>query len=181
MRIPSTLLTVLLLVTGSAWAQNTAPGLWEIRNRMGGSPEMDKAMAEMHQQLAALPPAQRQQMEAMMGQRGLSVGAGGTVALKACITPEMAARAELPSQTEGDCTMTVVSRSGNTLNTRFTCQNPPSTGEGRFTFSGDKAYTSHVVMRTTRNGKPETLTLDGEARWLAASCGNVKPLATPKP
>lgn len=181
MRIPSILMSVMLLAAGSAWAQSTtAPGLWEIRNRMGGNPEMEKAMADMQRQLAAMPPAQRQQMEAMMGQNGMSVGAGGAMILKVCITPEMAARAELPSQTEGDCTMTVVSRSGNTLKSKFVCQNPPSTGEGRFTFNGDKAYTSHVVMRTTRNGKPETLTVDGDARWLSASCGNVKPLAPAK-
>ena len=180
MRIPSILMSVMLLAAGSASAQSTAPGLWEIRNRMGGNPEMEKAMADMQQQLAAMPPAQRQQMEAMMRQNGMSVGAGGAMTLKVCITPEMAARAELPSQTEGDCTMTVVSRSGNTLKSKFVCQNPPSTGEGSFTLSGDKAYTSHMVMRTTRNGKPETLTVDGDARWLSASCGNVKPLAPPK-
>ena len=88
MRIPSILMSVMLLAAGSAWAQSTAPGLWEIRNRMGGNPEMEKAMAEMQQQLAAMPPAQRQQMEAMMRQNGMSVGAGGAMTLKVCITPE---------------------------------------------------------------------------------------------
>ena len=38
----------------------------------------------------------------------------------------MAARAELPSQTEGDCTMTVVSRSGNTVRFKYTCTGPRS-------------------------------------------------------
>ena len=91
MRVPSRLLTCLLLCSASAFAQSTAPGLWEMRNKMGGNPEMDKAMAEMKKQLASMPPAQRKQMEAMMGQRGLSVGAEG-MSMKVCITPEMAAK-----------------------------------------------------------------------------------------
>ena len=67
MRVPSRLLTCLLLCSASAFAQTTAPGLWAIQNKMGGNPELDKAMAEMQKQLAAMPPAQRKQMEAMMG------------------------------------------------------------------------------------------------------------------
>ena len=180
MRAPTGLLTALLFAATGALAQNTAPGLWEIQSKMGGNPEMDKAMAQMQQQLAAMPPAQRQQMEAMMGQSGMGIGAGGAMSLKVCITPDMAARAELPSQTEGDCSMTTVSRSGNTLKSTFVCQNPPSTGEGTFTFTGEKAYTTHLVMRTTRNGQPETLTVNSNARWLSASCGHVKPLPPPK-
>ena len=46
----------LALAAPLAWAQSTKPGLWEIQHKMGGSPEMDKAMAEMQKQLAAMPP-----------------------------------------------------------------------------------------------------------------------------
>ena len=179
MRAPSRLLTCLLLCSASAFAQTTAPGLWAIQNKMGGNPELDKAMAEMKKQLAAMPPAQRKQMEAMMGQQGVTMptpGAGGGMAMKVCITPEMAARSELPSQSEGQCTSTVTSRSGNTLKMRFVCQNPPSTGEGTYTFSGDTAYTMKMVMNSTHQGKPQTTTLDGQGKWIAASCGSVKPV-----
>lgn len=178
MRLPSIGLSLLLL-TAAAAAQGTAPGLWEIRNRMGGNPEMDKAMAEMQQQLAAMPPAQRQQMEAMMGQSGISIGSGGTITAKVCITPEMAARSELPQQTEGDCTTTVISRSGNTLKSKLVCKNPPATGEVTHTFSGNKAFATQMVMQMVRNGKTETTTLTGQGRWLAASCANVKPIQPP--
>jgi len=180
MRLHPIGLTLLLLATASATAQGTKPGLWEMRNRVGGNPELDKAMAEMQQQLAAMPPAQRKQMEAMMGQSGMGIGAGGTITAKVCITPEMAARSELPSQTEGDCTTTVVSRSGNTLKSRLVCKNPPTTGEGTYTFNGDKAFTTKMVMQTVRNGKTETTTLDGQGQWLAANCGSVKPIQPPK-
>lgn len=180
MRAPSHLLTCLLLCSASAFAQSTAPGLWEVQNKMGGNPEIDKAMAEMQKQLAAMPPAQRKQMEAMMGQSGMSVGSGGAMTLKVCITPEMAARSELPSQTEGDCTTTITSRSGNTLKSSFACKNPPTTGEGTYTFNGDKAYTMKMAMQTTRNGKPQSMTMEGQGKWLSADCGSVKPIQMPK-
>lgn len=179
MRAPSRLLTCLLLCSASAFAQSTAPGLWEMQTKVGGNPEMDKAMAEMQKQLASMPPAQRKQMEAMMGKNGVGIGAGGAVSIKMCITPEMAAKSELPSHTEGDCTSTITSRSGNTLKSKFACKNPPTTGEGTYTFSGDKAFASKMVMQSVRNGKPETMTMEGQGKWLSADCGAVKPIQAP--
>lgn len=173
------LFTVLLACATAASAQSIKPGLWEMQHKMGGHPQMDQAMAQMQQQMAAMSPAQRKQLEAMLGQQGVTMpapGAGGGMALKVCITPDMAARSELPSQSEGQCTSTVTSRGGNILKMRFVCQNPPSTGEGTYTFSGDTAYTMKMVMTTTRQGKPETMTMDGQGRWLAASCGAIKPI-----
>jgi hypothetical protein len=179
----ATLFSTLLVCATAASAQGIKPGLWEMQHKMGGSPQMDQAMAQMQKQMAAMSPAQRQQMEAMMGQHGVTMptpGAGGGMAMKVCITPEMAARSEMPSQYEGQCTSTVTSRSGNTLQMRFTCQNPPSSGEGTYTFSGDTAYTLKMVVNTTRQGKPESMTLDGQGRWLSADCGSVKPVQMPK-
>lgn len=168
-----------LCFAGAAMAQAIAPGLWSIQNKMGGNPEMDKAMVEMQKQLAAMPPAQRKQMEAMMGQSGMSIGAGGAISVKVCITPEMAAKAELPSQTEGDCSTSVTSRSANTLKMQFSCKNPVTTGEGVYTFSGDKAYTAKVAMKTVRQGKTESMTMNGQGQWLSADCGTVKPIQMP--
>jgi hypothetical protein len=173
------LFTTLLVCATAASAQGIKPGLWEMQHQMGGNPQVDQAMAQMQKQMAAMSPAQRKQMEAMMGQHGVTMptpGAGGGMAMKVCITPEMAARSELPSQNEGQCTSTVTSRSGNTMKMRFTCQNPLSSGEGTYTFSGDTAYSMKMVVNTTRQGKPESMTLDGQGRWLAADCGAVKPI-----
>lgn len=169
----------LALAVPLAWAQTTKPGLWEIQHKMGGNPEMDKAMAEMQKQLASMPPAQRKQMEAMMGKNGMGVAPGGGFSLKVCITPEMAARAEMPSQTEGNCTSTITSRSASALKMKFVCTNPSSSGEGTYTFNGDKAYTMKMVMQSVRNGKPESMTIDGQGQWLAADCGTVKPIQMP--
>lgn len=179
-RLPTALLLSALSCIGAVHAQSTKPGLWEINQKMGGNPEMDKAMAEMQKQLASMPPAQRKQMEAMMGKNGMGVAPGGGFSLKVCITPEMAARAEMPSQTEGNCTSTITSRSASALKTKFVCTNPPSSGEGTYVFNGDKAYTMKMVMQSARNGKPETMTVEGQGKWLSTDCGTVKPIAMPK-
>lgn len=170
-----------LFVSVTAHAQSQKPGLWEITHKMGGNAEMDAAMAQMQKQMAAMPPEQRKQMEAMMGGNMPSAAAGGGMAMKVCLTPEMAARNEVPRQTEGDCTTTITSRSANGMKMNFVCTNPPSKGEGVYTFSGDKAYTAAMTIQSARNGKPETTTINGSGKWLSADCGTVKPFDTPKP
>lgn len=175
-------LAVLALVAAAtAHAQSQKPGLWEITHKMGGNAEMDAAMAEMQKQMAALPPEQRKQMEAMMGSHMPTAAAGGGMAMKVCLTPDMAARNEVPRQTEGDCTTTITSRSASSMKMNFVCTNPPSKGEGTYTFSGDKAYTAHMAIQSTRNGKSENTTIQGSGKWLSADCGTVKPMDTPKP
>jgi hypothetical protein len=165
----------------SAQAQSTRPGLWEVNSKMGGNPEMDAAMAQMQKQMASMPPEQRKLMEEMMAKQGVSIGAGtgGGMLVKMCITPEMAARQEMPSQTEGDCTTTITSRSASVLKMNFVCKNPPSTGEGTYTFSGDTAYTMKMVMKSMQDGKPHNMTIDGQGKWLSKDCGTIKPIQMP--
>jgi hypothetical protein len=170
---------VLAVASSGTWAQSTKPGLWEIQNRMGGNAQMDAATAEMQKQMASMPADQRKQMEAMMAAQGVSMpkaATGGGMAIKVCISPDMAARTDMPSQVDGDCTSTVTSRSGNTLKMHFVCKNPPTEGDGTYTFSGDTAYTMKMAMKTNQKGKTESMTMEGQGKWLAASCGNVKPL-----
>jgi hypothetical protein len=117
-----------------AAAQSMKPGLWEMQQKMGGNPQMDQAMAEMQKQLAAMSPEQRKQMEGMMAGRGVQVapGAGGAMAVKVCMTKEMAERNEVPAS-QGDCKTTQQSRSGNTIKMAFACTKPPSSGESQVT------------------------------------------------
>ena len=100
MRLSSRLLSLglMALLSSVAHAQSTKPGLWEINQKVGGNAEMDKAMAEMQQQLASMPPAQRKQMEQMMAAQGVKLGQGGGMSVQVCVTPEMAAQQEVPVQ-----------------------------------------------------------------------------------
>jgi hypothetical protein len=161
-------------------AQSLKPGLWEVSNKMD-NPQMNQAMAEMQKQLAAMPPAQRKQMEEMMAKQGVKMGSGGAqggMAAQICMTQEMTERGDVPIQ--GNCKITQQSRSGNTTKMAYTCANPPSSGEGTFTYHGPEAYSSRTVVKTTVQGKPETITMEGSGKWLKADCGNLKPMVAPK-
>jgi len=178
-RTATVMLSSAIFLAATAHAQSIKPGLWEMHQKMGGNPQMEQAMAQMQQQMASMPPAQRKQMEDMLAKQGMSMptaGAGGAMAVKVCITPEMAAKQDMPMQGDGDCTSTVTSRSAAALKMNFVCKKPPSSGEGTYTFTGDTAYTMKMVLNTTHQGKPQTTTIDGQGKWLSANCGAVKPL-----
>jgi len=174
-RVP--VLGALLLAGLPAMAQTLKPGLWEINNKMqSGSGQLEKGMAEMQQQMATMPPEQRKMMQDMMAKQGVSMspGAGGAMAIKICMTKEMVERNELPAQ-HGDCKTTTSPRTGNSMKMSFVCTQPPSSGEGQFTFVSPEAYTMKMAMKSTVQGKPETMTMDGSGKWLSADCGAVKP------
>jgi len=161
------------LFTVTAFAEDMKPGLWEVSMQTS-------ALSGMEQQMASMSPAERQQMEAIMAQQGIKLG-GGRVTSKVCITPEMAKRssedmakrAAKSFQEDGNCTVNVSPRVGNTVTSSFTCTGKePFSGKSEMTFQGDTAYS--MQMRTVRAGQNTDMQSSG--RWLGADCGNVKPV-----
>lgn len=172
----------LALVGASALAQTQAPGLWEhsvtFKTKSG---EMEKAMAEMQAQMAAMPPEQRKAMEQMMASRGVGMGPKGNT-FKVCVSKEEAARQMGPQMAEGNCTQQVLQRSAGTLKMKWECAGrDPSSGEDEVTFKSDKAYTGKGVVTSTVKGKPETMNIEQSGQWLAADCGAIKPRTPGKP
>lgn len=161
-----------------AQAQVSKPGLWEVTSRLGGSPEMEQAMAQMQKQMASMPPEQRKQMEAMLAKQGMNVASTPAGVLsKMCITKEMVDRSQLPMQTQGDCTSSTSNKTSAGMTFKFTCASPASSGEGQYTFMDDSAYTMKMKINTQQQGKPVLTTVDSSGKWLSADCGNIKPLA----
>lgn len=165
-------------------AQTMKPGLWEITNKMGGSGDqgakMAAAMEQMQKQMASMSPEQRKQMEKMMAQQGVNMSpgaAGGGMAVRVCITKEMAARNETPAQTQGDCKQEQMQKSGNTTKFKFTCTKPPSSGEGEVTMNSPESYTMKMKMTSQAKGKPEQMTMDAQGKFVSSDCGSVKPIA----
>lgn len=151
------------------------PGLWEHSFTMksqGG--QMEKAMKEMQQAMASMPPEQRRQMEAMMGQHGVKMGPQGN-SVKICLTKEDAERDQPPPAQDG-CTQTA-KRSGNVWNISFKCPGPPpSSGDGSVTLQGATAYGGVINVVTEIEGKPEKVQMTTSGKWLGADCGNVRPV-----
>lgn len=173
-----------LLIAVTTHAQSMKPGLWEITNQMQGAPgsKADAAMAQMQKQMAAMSPEQRKMVEDMMAKKGMQMGAapGGGMAVKVCLTPEMAARNEVAPTQQGSCTHTPSPRTGNTQKFAFTCTQPPSRGEGQITFTSAEAYSMAMKTVATIKGKEETMDMQANGKWLGSDCGTVKPLAAPK-
>lgn len=162
-----------------AGAQTQAPGLWENSFKMKSQDgELEKGMAEMQKQMAAMPPDQRKQIEDMMASRGISMGAQGT-SVKVCVTREDVARKAEPQFREG-CTQQVVQRTANSMKVKFECSKPqPMSGEGEMTFISDKAYTGKSTLTSKGEGKAQQMTMELAGKWLAADCGAVKPRPAP--
>ena len=170
-----------ILSASPAAAQKLAPGLWEHSVTMKtASGRMEAGMARMQQQLAAMPPEQRKQMEAMMAAQGMGMGAmgggaGKPMVVKLCLTPEQAARDEMP-QSDGQCKQISQERSGKTLRFKFACTGErPTTGEGQYTLDSDKAHHGRTVISTMAEGKPERMEMEHGGRWLSADCRAIKP------
>ncbi|MES2937031.1 MAG: DUF3617 domain-containing protein [Pseudomonadota bacterium] len=168
----------LALASLAASAQSLKPGLWELTLKtQTSSGQMEQAQAQMRQHMASMSPEQRKQIEEMMAKQGIKMGAGGNT-MQVCMTKDMAERNQMPMNS--DCKTTSQSRSGNTVKMAFACTNPPSSGEGEYTMIGSDAYKSRSVIKAVVNGKPDTMTVEGGGKWLAADCGNVKPMVPAK-
>lgn len=135
---------------------------------------MEKAMAQMEQQMAALPPEQRKMMEQSMAAQGVVKSSNKPHTLKVCISPEKAKQSFIPA-TDGQCEQKLVRSSANTLWFKYSCKgNPPSSGEGEYTFSADTAYTGKMTMRTTVQGKPEVMQMNHTGKWISGDCSKLK-------
>ncbi len=176
---PTLFVAIMTLGSLHAVAQTQVPGLWEHSFKMKSQDgELEKGMAEMQKQMAAMPPAERKQIEQMMASRGMSMGSQGT-AVKVCVTKEDVARKAEPQFREG-CTQQVVQRSASSMKVKFECSQPrPMSGEGEMTFISDKAYTGKSTMTSQADGKAQQMTMEMAGKWLAADCGDVKPRPAP--
>lgn len=177
--LPALAMLGLLLAAGTAAANPAiAPGLWEHRMTMQSSdPRLEKQMAEAQRAMAAMSPEQRKMMEQMMAQRGMAMGAGGPGAgmtMKVCITPEQAAKQELPPPGER-CTHRITARTANSLKFAVECPAEQARGEGETVFSGNKAYDGRFTMQRQKGGTSESMAMQVQARWQGADCGAIQP------
>jgi hypothetical protein len=174
------ILSCLALLSLSVQAQNMKAGLWEIKQ----IPELDSQrqaqLEEAQKRMAAMPPEQRKMMEQAMAQHGINVdmGAGGAITIKRCVSKEQAERNTPPLTDKGKCKHDV-QRSGNVIHTHFSCTDPVSEGDSDVTLRGSDGFTSKTRITHQRGGRSETVNVSGEARWLGADCGELKPAATP--
>lgn len=186
----------LLLGSAAVMAQKLsvtpAPGLWENTQTMKlGGIEMGALMRQAHAEaMKQLPPEHR----AMAEQAMAAMGGGPS---RECLTPEQARAASDPAallrqineDQDGNCRFDLVSTSGNTLNLRGQCRAEDGWNgavQGAMTMHDARRWSSRFTGSgrwqgdlppgvPTRGGAVEML-MEGSGRWLAAACGDVKPV-----
>lgn len=150
-----------------ASAQEVKPGLWEMQTDMQvpGQTNLSAQIAQLREQMKGMPPETRKMLEQQMG--GMSFGPGAT--LRTCLTPEQA-KGDLfrEGHVEGDCTLTKVSRRGNTLQGQMVCTDPPGQGTFTTTIVSATHYKTEASITAQGQGRIDMKT---DAKWVSADCG----------
>lgn len=174
-----------LVVLLSAWPLTHAAsptmkaGLWEVRptkqvvDGKDMTAQMAAAQAQMQEQLAKMSPAQREQMEKMMGGQKLS----SSGAQRMCISAEMAAQDKPTMPPDAQCEPAKYQRSGNKTTYELNCTANGSTtvGTGETVTSGD-TVTSRMDMTVTNARGRHTMQTESQMKYLGADCQGVKPM-----
>jgi hypothetical protein len=146
-----------------------APGLWEVtfERTVDGqkSPELGDRLKNMS-------PEQRQQMEAALKARGMDLTGNG---MKICHTPETLNLKHFINRVK-DCKTNMLQSSGPVWKAHTSCPSMHMESDTVVTFDGKKSYTSKTSSVSERDGKARKSEIVTKGRWLAAACGDVKPL-----
>lgn len=167
------LLLPLAIVAASAAAVAQVPpikpGLWQVQSdrSVDGKPAPD-----MSERLKNLPPAARQQMEAMMKQRGVDTSGGGT---RICMTRETLAQGGW-NETNPRCKTEFGERSTSAWKWRSVCTQPDSTSDGETVFHSPESYTTTLNSTVQVKGQARSSKHVAKMLWVGADCGDVKPL-----
>ena len=174
---------VVALPSSAALAQqpHIRPGLWEETvNVKSDNAQMNAAMEQMKQRMAAMTPEQRAAMEkAMAGRGGVGMGGSGN-AMRVCVTKEQIARGFRPEE-KGHCSRSNVSTSGNVTKFDFACQSERGgiTGHGVYTELSDSAFTVSTAADMTSPKMTMHIQNDMTGKFISSDCGDVKPIETP--
>ncbi|MGZ8288720.1 MAG: DUF3617 domain-containing protein [Telluria sp.] len=142
------------------------------------SGQLEGAMALMQAHLATMSPEQRSAMEAMLARNGVEMpnaGPNGAMAVKMCMTREMAARKQVPLPQSGNCRHTQAPMAGNMVKLAFTCTRPEARGEGQVNFLSDTSYSVKMRVTSAVTGSAETMNMDATGKWTSADCGSIAP------
>jgi hypothetical protein len=172
---------LITLLSGTAFAQTSSlkPGLWELKTIsqiMDGrdmSAQMALNQAKMQEAMANMSPAQREQMQAIMGRQG-AFSSGGT---QICISPAMAAKDKPVVDSKGDCEPIKISRSGNKTSFEINCTGKEGTrvGKGESTVSGDTVTTRMDMATTDARGNHHTMQSEIQMKYLGSDCKGITP------
>ena len=148
-------------------ADQMRPGLWEMQMQ-----------SDALRNMPAIPPQQLEQMRSM----GIEVPniQNNSIVTKVCIPKEMAERQQVPmiDKEQTGCEMEDYSRSGSQYSANIVCDGPQMKGKGvvKGKLLGEDRFESTYDFDGTIDGQPVKHKQTSSGKWIAANCGNVKPL-----
>jgi uncharacterized protein DUF3617 len=145
---------------------NAKPGLWEVTStseRSGMPPIPADALAK-------LPPEQRARIEAQLK------GTATTTTKQSCFTQEDVGKGFGWNNPATGCKQTIVSSTGSKLEAKWECEGAQK-GSGTMKIEApDSSHVNSVIdISMGANGHVMNMHVTTSAKWLANSCGDVKP------
>jgi hypothetical protein len=176
-------LALALLAGTAVWAadpvlMDVKTGEWEntVTIQMTGLqvPPSAKQMPQLTpEQLAQIPAAQRAQIEAMMKQAA-NPGGPMTITNKNCVKKEDLAK--LNPRDDKTCKMTLVSSSRTRQEMKLDCDSKGNkqTGTAVIEAVSSESIKFNMQMNGTQDGKPMGMTINGNGKFLSATCTDTK-------
>jgi hypothetical protein len=163
-------LVLVVLSASSAQAQtlNVKTGLWEVTTmgQMNGAPPVDTSK---------MTPEQAARVEAMMK---ASAARGGTPrTFKECLTKEKLAKDPFQDpESKHNCKRTDITRTSTVMAFKEECvtETGKTTAEGHFETTSTEQVKGTVKINIDRNGRSMNMNTQVTAKYLGASCGDVK-------
>lgn len=138
-------------------------GLWETTSttERSGMPPIPP------EQLAKMPPEARARI--------LAMSAPATQTKQSCLTAEDVA--SFGMNREKTCNMTVITSTGRKQEFKFDCDSQGSKNSGTMKIEAPDSTHVNSELRISIEGRGRVMTtkVNTSAKWLGASCGNVKP------
>lgn len=165
---------VMLTLLPQAYAAekiNIKAGLWDMQmqNSLNG-----KALPDVVQMMAKMPPEARQTMQNAMMQDNSSVRFGANGSMQHCLTAEQIAKNDLMAQDpKNPCAITVLNQSKNLLKISVNCKQPKASGIVETTLQNGMSYTSVSDLNMTQGSQTLRLQSTVKGKWLGADCGSV--------
>ena len=165
-------------VANAQTAPPIKPGLWQVRSEREVDGQRTR-MPDMSEHLKNMPPEQRKQFEAMMKQRGVDMSGGGMNDMKICLSKD-SVDPDQWQRNQGTCKTDYLSRSGTSWKWHTSCREPAAETDGEAHFTGSDSYTVKTATTMTIQGQTRTSRMTLDSKWLAADCGDIKPVTPPK-
>lgn len=171
------------LTSAAALAQqpHIRPGLWEETiNVKSDNAQMNAAMEQMKQRMAAMTPEQRAAMDKAMAGHGMGMTGGGANTMRVCVTKEQIARGFRPEE-RGHCSRANIVTSGRVTKFDFACQSERGgiTGHGEYTELSDTAFTVSTTADISNPKMTMHMQNDMSGKFVSSDCGDVKPMEMP--